>query len=82
MNISKSGMPWEGEASGGKYSYHPGGDPNATPKDAPSAINVVVIPDVNLPKVCGMMICPSERSIGSKAVSSLCAVYLPFSQQS
>lgn len=45
-------MPWEGEASSGKYSYHPAGDASASPRDAPSAINVVVIPDVNLPKVC------------------------------
>lgn len=44
-------MPWEGEESTGKYSYHPAGDSNASPRDAPSAINVVVIPDVNLPKV-------------------------------
>jgi hypothetical protein len=44
-------MPWESETSGGKYKYHPGGDPSIEPKDAPSAVNVVVVPDVNLPKV-------------------------------
>jgi len=43
-------MPWE-TGSSGKYQYHPGGDPNAPLKDAPSAVNVVVIPNVNLPKV-------------------------------
>jgi len=43
-------MPWE-TGSSGKYQYHPGGDPNVPPKDAPSAVNVVVIPNVNLPKV-------------------------------
>jgi|SRR6478609_896792 hypothetical protein len=40
--------PWE-SGSSGKYQYHPGGDPNAAPKDAPSALNVVVVPNVTLP---------------------------------
>jgi hypothetical protein len=45
-------MPWEGDSAGeGKYKYHPGGDMDNAPKDAPSAINVVVVPDVTLPKV-------------------------------
>ncbi|KAI0521161.1 hypothetical protein F5B22DRAFT_597935 [Xylaria bambusicola] len=48
--VAKSGMPWETGATDGKYRYHPGGDGSAEPKDAPSAVNVVVIPDVNLPK--------------------------------
>ena len=43
-------MPWETESEG-KYQYYPKGDSSATPKDAPSAINVVVVPNVNLPKV-------------------------------
>lgn len=43
-------MPWEGDASGGKYKYHPGGDLNQEPKEAPSALNVVVVPNVTLPK--------------------------------
>lgn len=34
-----------------KYQYHPGGDPNAQPKDAPSALHSVIVPNVNLPKV-------------------------------
>lgn len=42
-------MPWEGSATG-KYQYHPGGDPNVAPKDAPSALNTVIIPNVTLPK--------------------------------
>jgi hypothetical protein len=49
--MAKSGMPWESGSTEGKYQYHPGGDTSLAPKDAPSAINVVVIPDVNLPKV-------------------------------
>lgn len=50
VGMAKSGMPWETGATEGKYRYHPGGDPDAAPKDAPSAVNVVVIPDVTLPK--------------------------------
>ncbi|KAG9205683.1 hypothetical protein B5807_08066 [Epicoccum nigrum] len=40
--------PWK---SGGSspYQYHPGGD-TSIKKDAPSALNVVVIPNVTLPK--------------------------------
>ena len=40
-------MPWESDHDG-KYKYHPGGDLNAEPKDAPSALNVVVFPDVKM----------------------------------
>lgn len=46
-----AGSPWETGSGEGKYQYYPGGDRSAEPKDAPSAINVVVVPDVNLPKV-------------------------------
>lgn len=42
-------MPWEGDGQG-KYKYHPGGDVNAEPKDAPSALNSVVVPNVTLPR--------------------------------
>ncbi|GAB1312167.1 hypothetical protein MFIFM68171_02377 [Madurella fahalii] len=48
--LSEHSMPWESGSTHGKYQYHPGGDASAAPKDAPSAINVVVVPDVNLPK--------------------------------
>lgn len=50
--VAKGSMPWETGSGEGKYQYHPGGDASAAPKDAPSAVNVVVVPDVNLPKVC------------------------------
>ncbi|KAI1362415.1 hypothetical protein F5Y08DRAFT_341639 [Xylaria arbuscula] len=50
VGVAKSGMPWETGATEGKYRYHPGGDGSLEPKDAPSAVNVVVVPDVNLPK--------------------------------
>lgn len=41
--------PWKtgGEAA---YQYHPHGDPSKR-RDAPSALNEVIIPNVNLPKV-------------------------------
>ena len=50
--MAKNSMPWESGSSEGKYQYHPGGDASAAPKSAPSAVNVVVVPDVSLPKVC------------------------------
>ncbi|KAK4242010.1 hypothetical protein C8A03DRAFT_29751 [Achaetomium macrosporum] len=48
--MADKSMPWETGSSQGKYQYHPGGDASAPPKDAPSAINTVIIPDVELPK--------------------------------
>ncbi len=48
-------MPWETGAAEGKYRYHPGGNKNNEPRDAPSAVNVVVVPDVDLPKVCHLL---------------------------
>jgi hypothetical protein len=53
QDVHVKGMPWEaGSATDGKYQYHPGGDPSREAKDAPSAVNVVIVPNVNLPKVC------------------------------
>jgi len=43
--------PWKTGGSA-KYQYHPGGDTSQPRKDAPSALNEVIIPNVNLPKVC------------------------------
>ena len=48
--IAKDSMPWETGHADSKYQYHPHGDAGAL-KDAPSAVNVVVVPNVNLPKV-------------------------------
>ncbi|RPA82782.1 hypothetical protein BJ508DRAFT_360997 [Ascobolus immersus RN42] len=45
--------PWEENATGKgnyKYKYYPEGDTNATPKEAPSALHAVVVPNVTLPK--------------------------------
>lgn len=55
-------MPWETGSGEGKYSYYPGGDRNAEPKEAPSAVNVVVVPDVNLPKVRLSLDCEGARA--------------------
>lgn len=57
--------PWKtgGDA---QYQYHPHGDPSRPRKDAPSALNEVIIPNVNLPKVCLEMgfFCLMEWGIG------------------
>lgn len=56
--MAKGTMPWQvGEPKTKpadehfKYQYHPGGDPKKAPKDAPSALNVVIVPNVTLRKV-------------------------------
>ena len=56
--MAEGSMPWQvGSAKGNeaedhfKYQYHPGGDKNKAPKDAPSALNSVIVPNVTLPKV-------------------------------
>jgi len=49
VSIAKGGMPWEGTGTG-KYQYHPGGDASQPPRDAPSALNTVVVPNVTLPR--------------------------------
>ncbi|KAF4556239.1 Hypothetical protein D9617_1g081150 [Elsinoe fawcettii] len=41
--------PWN-TGKEGPYEYHPGGDPSKGRKNAPSALNEVIIPNVNLPK--------------------------------
>ena len=49
VTMADSSHPWESGTSG-KYQYHPGGDRTKAPKDAPSALHSVIVPDVNLPK--------------------------------
>lgn len=57
VSIAEGTMPWQTTAKGDgadehfKYQYHPGGDRNKTPKDAPSALHSVIVPNVTLPKV-------------------------------
>lgn len=42
--------PWN-TGSDAKYQFHPGGDTSKPKKDAPSALNEVIVPNVNLPRV-------------------------------
>jgi hypothetical protein len=42
--------PWK-SGSSSVYQYHPGGDTSQPKKDAPSPLNSVIVPNVNLPKV-------------------------------
>ena len=56
--MAEGTMPWQTSSSKGdkadehfKYQYHPGGDKNKAPKDAPSALHSVIVPNVTLTKV-------------------------------
>jgi hypothetical protein len=57
VSVANSSMPWqvdhdtEDESKQFKYQYHPKGDRSATPRNAPSALNTVIVPSVTLPKV-------------------------------
>ena len=60
VSMAHASMPWEVEdehhTSGDsqkhfKYQYHPRGDTSQAPKNAPSALNTVIVPNVTLPKV-------------------------------
>jgi len=51
VSMAENSMPWHKEgAKSGAYQYHPGGDKDAAPKEAPSALHSVIVPNVNLPK--------------------------------
>ncbi|EXJ68413.1 uncharacterized protein A1O5_08205 [Cladophialophora psammophila CBS 110553] len=56
VSVAQSSMPWqvehdhEDQSKHFKYQYHPKGDKNQTPKNAPSALNTVIVPNVTLPK--------------------------------
>ncbi|KAK3049017.1 hypothetical protein LTR09_009671 [Extremus antarcticus] len=49
VSMAPGSEPWN-TGSDAKYQYHPGGDRSKGKKDAPSALNEVIIPGVNLPK--------------------------------
>lgn len=58
VSMAEGSMPWQVGSSKGdnageqfKYQYHPGGDRNKSPRDAPSALNTVIVPNVTLTKV-------------------------------
>ena len=57
--------PWK-TGRDAAYQYHPHGDPSKPRKDAPSALNEVIIPNVNLPKVS--LSGGIERRIGAREV--------------
>ncbi|ELR03239.1 hypothetical protein VC83_02362 [Pseudogymnoascus destructans] len=55
ISTSPNSKPWEQPAPSDskgdfKYQYHPGGNPANAPRDAPSALHSVIVPNVNLPK--------------------------------
>ena len=54
VSMAHGSMPWQKESTEGdedfKYQYHPGGDPKNPPRNAPSALHSVIVPNVNLPK--------------------------------
>lgn len=54
VKVAVAQMPWEANDSeiqkDYKYRYHPGANPQIPPQEAPSALNVVILPDVTLPK--------------------------------
>ncbi|KAJ9212634.1 hypothetical protein DTO166G4_5705 [Paecilomyces variotii] len=52
VRIGESAMPWDRPSEDGKvykYQYHPHGDKNQPLRDAPSALNTVIVPNVTLP---------------------------------
>ena len=55
--------------------YHPGGDPKNPPKDAPSALHSVIVPNVNLPKASHLIINSSCQI--SALDTDRCSLYHP-----
>ena len=59
VSMAEGTMPWQSSKAKGdakqnehfKYQYHPGGDASKAPKDAPSALHSVIVPNVTLTKV-------------------------------
>ncbi|GLB10210.1 hypothetical protein AtubIFM57258_006611 [Aspergillus tubingensis] len=52
VRIGESAMPWEQTDESGKvykYQYHPHGDKSQPLRNAPSALNTVIVPNVTLP---------------------------------
>lgn len=76
--VLKAGMPWETGSADGAYRYHPGGDASADPKNAPSAVNVVIVPGVNLPKVSALpSLLPPPPVLAYPGQSSACILTAP-----
>lgn len=69
VSTSPNSKPWEQPAPSDskgdfKYQYHPGGNPANAPRDAPSALHSVIVPNVNLPKVCGNFLAARGGELG------------------
>ena len=66
VSMAEGTMPWQSTGEEGnpnfKYKYHPGGDKSKAPKDAPSALHSVIVPNVTLPKVCWLYLYSSASS--------------------
>lgn len=61
VRIGQSAMPWHSDEEDGKvykYQYHPHGDTSQPLRNAPSAMNTVIVPDVTLPEVWAHHPCP------------------------
>lgn len=69
VSMAPGSMPWQTESTGDgadehfKYQYHPEGDKTKKPKNAPSALNSVIVPNVTLPKVSGSFIGDEVQSL-------------------
>ncbi|KAK2758031.1 hypothetical protein FQN54_004437 [Arachnomyces sp. PD_36] len=53
VRVAQEAMPWNVEGAEDKeykYQYHPHGDKSKPLKNAPSALNTVIVPNVTLPK--------------------------------
>ncbi|PKY07798.1 hypothetical protein P168DRAFT_323027 [Aspergillus campestris IBT 28561] len=52
VRIAESAMPWKADDEGKvyKYQYHPHGDKSQPLRNAPSAMNTVIVPNVTLPE--------------------------------
>lgn len=61
LNIADNTVPWKvsgvenSDRNNYKYKYHPGGDYRNAPRQAPSALNSVIVPGVTLPKVSAVV---------------------------
>lgn len=73
VSVANSSMPWQVDhdhddhSKHFKYQYHPKGDRSQAPRNAPSALNTVVIPNVTLPRVSAVKAMPT---IEAKLIST------------
>lgn len=74
VRIGESAMPWEGDNEGKvfKYQYHPHGDKSQPLRNAPSALNTVIVPNVTLPEVRPIPYLPDTILDGLGLLRRLC----------